>query len=461
MMMNNNKEKYVSTQLAKLRLSQKGSYLLQDPANVIFTEGSTRTGKSYLLGVKFFKKMFLSEADQTEYFIGAVSLDRLKQFLINDENSFYHMFKQLCEYKPGEYMINIQGLHGIKHLYFIGYTLATSWTKIRGANISGMLLEEVNLAHDTFLNEAFGRALALPWSFLYANSNGDDPAKECYTKHLNKCRPLPMYKEEMLKEEVTAKIYTELLRAKAEKNWRYYHFGFRDNPILTKSRIASIKSGYNEGTHEWLTMVLGGRGVREGAIFAPHMTYDRNTIAYDSIWETYQIVKYTLGIDVGSADFTVFTLVGFTANYNKAIVIDKLEINKVGTTAMWEAFVQWWKPYTRLDVHGAFFDYAGGGSIVRDELNPKLSTIGIKTGELFKYKILQRCIAGQKLFADGRIIISDKIIDVYEGFMAAVWHKDRTRPDCRVFGFHKHKDFVDSVEYAMSPFLSRMLSIKE
>jgi hypothetical protein len=53
-------------------------------------------------------------------------------------------------------------------------------------------------------------------------------------------------------------------------------------------------------------------------------------------------------------------------------------------------------------------------------LRPKLATLGIKTGELFKFRILQRCIAGQKLFEDGRIIISDRIVDVYEAFMAAV-----------------------------------------
>ena len=37
----NEKEKYVNKQLSKLRLSEKGSYLLQDPARLIFTEGST------------------------------------------------------------------------------------------------------------------------------------------------------------------------------------------------------------------------------------------------------------------------------------------------------------------------------------------------------------------------------------------------------------------------------------
>jgi len=32
---------YVNNQLSKLRLSEKGSYMLSDPARVIFSEGST------------------------------------------------------------------------------------------------------------------------------------------------------------------------------------------------------------------------------------------------------------------------------------------------------------------------------------------------------------------------------------------------------------------------------------
>lgn len=37
----NNSIQYVNNALAKLRLSEKGSYLLQDPARVVFTEGIT------------------------------------------------------------------------------------------------------------------------------------------------------------------------------------------------------------------------------------------------------------------------------------------------------------------------------------------------------------------------------------------------------------------------------------
>jgi hypothetical protein len=81
-------------------------------------------------------------------------------------------------------------------------------------------------------------------------------------------------------------------------------------------------------------MIEGGRGVREGAIFAEYMTYEKNMIPFDDILKKYQIVKYTIGVDVGSADFTVFTLLGFTSGYRECIVIDKLEINKVGTTVM-------------------------------------------------------------------------------------------------------------------------------
>jgi len=38
----------------------------------------------------------------------------------------------------------------------------------------------------------------------------------------------------------------------------------------------------------------------------------------------------------------------------------------------------------------------------------------------FKYKIYQRSVAGQTLFEDGRVIITDKNIGMYEAAMAAV-----------------------------------------
>jgi hypothetical protein len=87
------------------------------------------------------------------------------------------------------------------------------------------------------------------------------------------------------------------------------------------------------------------------------MTYEKNIIPYDDIKKRFRIIDWTLGVDVGSADFTVFTLVGFTSGYREAIIVDKLEINHVGTTKMWRAFEEWWKEYSNLAVHGMFFDY--------------------------------------------------------------------------------------------------------
>jgi hypothetical protein len=37
-------------------------------------------------------------------------------------------------------------------------------------------------------------------------------------------------------------------------------------------------------------MIEGCRGVREGAIFAPHMTYEKNIIPYDDIKKRFRII---------------------------------------------------------------------------------------------------------------------------------------------------------------------------
>jgi len=85
--------------LNKLKLSKKAAYVMQDPARVIFTEGTTRTGKSYILGIKFFKKVFVSPEDHTNFFLCAASVPTITQRFVNDLNSFYQLFKVFCEFK--------------------------------------------------------------------------------------------------------------------------------------------------------------------------------------------------------------------------------------------------------------------------------------------------------------------------------------------------------------------------
>jgi len=452
--------------LTDVGLSPKAVDLMKDDSRVIFVEGTTSTGKSLLLGIKFFQKVLASEAAHTKFYICATSVPVAKQMFIDDDASFFNMFSPFCTFRSdnqgGGARIEVKHPKGKKIIYFIGYSSSNSWRKLRGGNASGILAEEINLANDDFLGELFLRGIRRPESFLYCNSNGAAPQLRVYTHYLNCCRPLPQYVEELISSTTLKSTYDQLMAAEPKESWRYYHFGFDDNPTLTEEDIARIKQSVSKGSHDWLTLIEGGRGVREGAIFADYMTFEKNLTPYATVFDDFFFKKFSLGVDVGSVDFTVFTLNGFTLNYQEHVVIDMLKINKVGTTVMWEAFMKWFEPYIKrgLKIYGAFFDYAGGGAIVRDELDPKLRTLGIQTGELFKFRVLQRCIAGAKLFEDGRLIIVDNQMEVYDAFLAATWAKDRGKPNPREFGFHKHKDYVDSVEYGQSPFLRNMLHVK-
>jgi len=321
------------------------------------------------------------------------------------------------------------------------------------------MADEINLAEDSFVDELIGSALAFPHSFIYLNSNGAHPDLHVYTQHLNSCRPLDIFVEELLDSDILKKTYDQLIRAPKKDNWRYYHFNFKDNPILDEERITSIKSGYVPGSYLWLTKVEGGRGAREGAIYADFMTYNKNILPHrEALKQKYQI--FTLGFDTGYRDYNVITLNGFTRGYDKHIVLDMVKLNKANIDQMWTAIEAWITPYLSLisnRVHGVFIDYASGGRVIESSLRDRFMNIGIKIGEMKKLRIKERVEIGIDLLQAGRLQFSDKCIEVYEAFTAPTYTKDRTKTDIREWGNHIHKDIVDSVEYGQQPFVKYML----
>lgn len=82
--------------------------------------------------------------------------------------------------------------------------------------------------------------------------------------------------------------------------------------------------------------------MREGVIFAPYMTRAKNIVKFSELVQDgtskYTFIRYTIGIDVGSTDYTIFSLIGYTNNYKEAIVLDWFKINKAGTDEIYEKF---------------------------------------------------------------------------------------------------------------------------
>ena len=445
---------------------EKHNDVLRDDAQVIFLEGTTNAGKSFILGEKLFWRVFNAPADRTQFVLGGKSLPVIEKMYIQNPSSFYNVdtFRAVCEYKnsgTGGARIIFQTLTGEKVLYLLGYDNKKRWSDILGLTIYGFDIEEITQADDDFISEVMLRVFR-NGGWLICSSNGADPDLPVYVDHLNKCRPLEKYTDEVPKE-----IWEELNRSEADERFRYYFFGFDDNPTMTEQEKTDLIETTPKNSYQWMTKILGIRGIREGVIYADYMSREKNiikysdVIAYDKdkpIQRTF-FEKVTVGIDVGGTDYTVFTLNGFTPNYEKQVVIDYTKINNANHDKIWDTFVAWFDKYYRIygrKIHGAFIDSAA--KIMRLTFDERMRRkYNLQCTSAYKYTIKERVDMGIAFLDQGRLLFTEKTEDCYISFTKASYTSNTNATDVREYSDHKHKDNVDSVEYGQSPFTARML----
>jgi hypothetical protein len=214
-------------------------------------------------------------------------------------------------------------------------------------------------------------------------------------------------------------------------------------------------------SYQWLTKIIGIRGIREGVIYADYMTRIKNIIKFDDVFgrtPKYNVEIMTIGIDVGGTDHTVFTLNVFTQGYRHHIVMDYMKLNNANHDKIWEEFVKWFTPYyERYSMHfkGAFIDSAA--KIMRLTLDSRMKMhYGLRCYNAKKYLIKERVDWGITQLDQGKLLFTEKTEDCYIAFTKA-YYTNKSRTDIRAFNNHTHKDIVDSIEYGQAPYTAYIM----
>lgn len=393
----------------------------------------------------------------------AESIGTIQKMFVDDPASPFNIFKEVCEYVGGNRPhFRITGRYSTKRIYLGGFGTARDWKKILGLNIHGIHIEEMSAAHDDFIREAFVRVSRLdtkPW--MNASTNGSNPEDIFYKDFFDKSYINPKYNSDI--PQITLNYMAET--PEKDSKFEYIYFGFKDSPSQSEETIENIMNMFPVGSFFYMSKAIGARGFSEGAIYSPYMERNRIIIPYDDIFDRkkYDFIKYTIGVDVGVSDHSVFTLVGITRGFKESVVIDYFKINNAGSDQIYEAFTKWYKPYhdreeVRGKVHGVFFDMGGGGAVLKKSIESKLlNDFNLQSAGAYKKRIVERIEANVKFIHADRFKITTKAEPIYKAFVSAVYTKDKTKTDPRVFPQHINKDKVDSVEYAQSPFMDVML----
>lgn len=267
-----------------IKWSAKQAGLIMQPFDrtLDWLEGTPRSGKT-CAGTMRFARHLLKSRDNI-HLVTAYSAEQAYRLIMdNDGMGLIHIFKGHCRTSHDDsgahLLINLPNGE-IKKVYWKGGGKADSHKAITGMSLGSVYFCEINLLHDSMIQECFRRTYAARDRWHIADLNPPSPADPCIKNVLN------------------------------VQDCRFVHWTCADNPILTPERLAEIENACRKSPFLYKRDWLGERVIPEGVIywmFSP----DRHVL--NRLPDDFIITEAFVTGDGGTTDATSigFYLAGF------------------------------------------------------------------------------------------------------------------------------------------------------
>lgn len=427
---------------------------MNDEAQIIYLLGATGCSKSLVAGLKFMDILLNAPAEETQFYMIFKDIGTGARNFLQNEDSFYNLFsfnrEPATASKEGGLQFVFHGIYSDKIVYIVGANDKTAWSKILGSNPDGLWLEELSVLHIDLIRECMGRAISRKCR-LIATSNGGLPTQEFYTEFVN--HAVVQYPES-----VPAIEMAEMVQDKDYMH--YYHFNLNDDaPHLTDIERQRLAELYPENSFYYMSKVMGCRGYVQGAAYASLMQKDTHIIPFEKI-ELSNLQEIGLFIDVGSSTnvdditkaSTVGTLVGYSKNCQRMIVLECWKVNATSHDEIIKAFEEnmrwWWWTYMQKFTKVAI-DSAEAILIRTWAVKNQYRTIQIKGAVKSVHNIITlrtRCELKQQLIMTERLLWSTHAMESYNAHTRILLTEEGEELDLA----NQDNDIADSLTYALT-----------
>ena len=262
---------------------EKQAALIMDPFNrtLDWLEGTPRSGKT-TAGTMRFARHLIKSRDNI-HLVTAYSAEQAFRLIMDgDGMGLLHIFKGHCRTShddSGAHLL-IHLPDGDKKVYWKGGGKADSHKAITGMSLGSVYFCEINLLHDSMVQECFRRTYAAKDRWHIADLNPPSPADPCIKNVLN------------------------------VQDCRFIHWRCEDNPILTPERLAEIEAACKKSPFLYKRDWLGERVIPEGVIY---WMFDKDKHVLNKLPEDFHPVEAFVAGDGGTTDATSigFYIAGF------------------------------------------------------------------------------------------------------------------------------------------------------
>ena len=244
-------------------------------------EGTPRSGKTTAGTMRFARHLIRSR--DNIHLVTAYSAEQAFRLIMDgDGMGLLHIFKGHCRTShddSGAHLL-IHLPDGDKKVYWKGGGKADSHKAITGMSLGSVYFCEINLLHDSMVQECFRRTYAAKDRWHIADLNPPSPADPCIKNVLN------------------------------VQDCRFIHWRCEDNPILTPERLAEIEAACKKSPFLYKRDWLGERVIPEGVIYWMFNT-DRHIL--NRLPDGFHPVEAFVAGDGGTTDATSigFYIAGF------------------------------------------------------------------------------------------------------------------------------------------------------
>ena len=244
-------------------------------------EGTPRSGKT-TAGTMRFARHLLKSRD-ANHLVTAYSAEQAYRLIMDGDGfGLMHIFKGNCRTSHDDsgahLIISLPGDE--KKVYWKGGGKADSHKAITGMSLGSVYFCEINLLHDSMIQECLRRTYAAKDRWHIADLNPPSPADPCIKNVLQ------------------------------IQDCRFLHWTCADNPVLTPERLAEIEAACKKSPFLYKRDWLGERAIPEGVIY---WMFNPDQHIRNSLPEDFSPVEVFAAGDGGTTDATSigFYIAGF------------------------------------------------------------------------------------------------------------------------------------------------------
>lgn len=399
--------------------------------DAIICDGAVRSGKTSIEMVAFVDWAMREFSGQRFGICGKTVDSATKNIIVPYISMSYAKQHYTLRWRRSDKLLEVKRGAVTNWFEVFGGKDESSFMLIQGRTLAGVLLDEVALMPESFVNQALARC-SVDGARLWFSCNPDNP------NHW---------------------FYKEWIKRHRERNALYLHFSMEDNPSLSEKTLERYKSMYSGVFYQ--RYILGEWVAAEGLVYQDFANNTEKYLIGDPLeWCQKNKTRFTtimIGVDFGgNGSATKFQATGITPGGVVVALEEEYIKGEVDPDALNKRYALFVKAINGKYGNGQTRADSAEQILIRGLIHTaQREKLGTQVKNALKMPINDRIMLVLLLMKQGRIFVSTNCPHLIEAFRTAVYDSKKFE-DVRLDDGTTDIDSLDAFEYSIEPWYKQL-----